>query len=108
MVNLKLSKLISTYELPDIPLANPEAGALRLAIQIFFTANNLYTVRVLRKDIFDIRPHFSNGDSEQGDWAMEEIFVSETSADWEKIKCPSEEEALQSAIDELRNLGVLK
>jgi len=109
MNKTNLTKVVATYELPEIPVISSEVGGLKFVIQILLSVNDgVYRPRVLRWDMYDILPHYYGENALPAFPAMEEILVVETSADWEEMACSSEEEALQRVIEVFKERGLLK
>lgn len=104
MPKIKLTKIVSTYELPEISPVNPQHESLKFTIQIRLSPEGRYIPRVLRRDTYDVLPHYQGGNTET---AMEEILVVEHSRHWEKFECDSEEEAIQCVLKEFEAMGLL-
>ena len=103
-----LSKVVATYELPEIEPADPEEDSLRYVIQIFRNAEGKYTPRVMRWESFNLMPTYLSDEyrydeNGQPQLYMEECLIRDYSIDWEDIECSSEKETLQCVLDEFEN-----
>lgn len=102
----RLTKIISTYELPEIETPEDALfGSLHFVIQVLQRPNGSYFSRLLRKDWVQVTPvYYSVGDKNLLNQITVQILVPDSSCDWDTFEFVSEHDAIQFIMNELCRL----
>jgi hypothetical protein len=109
MNTLKLSEVVSTYEVNPISSTDDAFGDLKFRIEILFDKERKkFSPLIYRWDLFRIQPTFPQQENQSTcDLADHEVLIKDPAIDCSDIVTESEEEALERVLHKFRKIFVM-